>query len=111
MAKRQILEGKVHGDDSISNGVMKMVDMDDIILKFCNDSLCDGKIPDQWKSGNIVSVPKNGDLTKPDNYRGISLTSIVSKTLNRMLLNRIKLSVEEVPRDNLNGFRLLLLTP
>ena len=105
LAKKQIVEGKAHGDDSISPEVMKRVDIDDIILKFCNDALCDGQIPDQWKLSNIIPVPKKGDLTKTDNYRGISLTSIVSKTLNRMLLNRIKPSLEEVLRDNQNGFR------
>ena len=84
---------------------MKRVDIDDVILKFCNDALCDGLIPDQWKLSNIVPVPKKGDLTKTDNYRGISLTSIVSKTLNKMLLNRMKPSLEEVLRDNQNGFR------
>ena len=105
LAKKQIVEGKAYGDDSISPKVMKRVDIDDVILKFCNDALCDGLIPDQWKLSNIVPVPKKGDLTKTDNYRGISLTSIVSKTLNKMLLNRIKPSLEEVLRDNQNGFR------
>ena len=105
LAKKQIVEGKAYGDDSISPEVMKRVDIDDVILKFCNDALCDGLIPDQWKLSNIVPVPKKGDLTKTDNYRGISLTSIVSKTLNKMLLNRMKPSLEEVLRDNQNGFR------
>ena len=105
LARKQIVEGKAYGDDSISPEVMKRVDIDDVILKFCNDALCDGLIPDQWKLSNIVSVPKKGDLTKTDNYRGISLTSIVSKTLKKMLLNRMKPSLEEVLRDNQNGFR------
>ena len=91
------------GDDSISPEVMKRVDIDDVILKFCNDALCDGLIPDQWKLSKIVPVPKKGNLTKTDNYREISLTSIVSKTLNKMLLNRMKPSLEEVLRDNQNG--------
>ena len=77
----------------------------DVILKFCNDALCDGLIPDQWKLSNIVPVPKKGDLTKTDNYRGMSLTSIVIKTLNKILLNRMKPSLEDVLRDNRNGFR------
>ena len=76
------MEGKAYGDDSISPEVMKRVDIDDVILKFCNDALCDGLIPDQWKLSNIVPVPKKVDLNKTNNYRGISLTSIVSKTLN-----------------------------
>ena len=47
-----------------------------------HDALCDVLIPDQWKLSNIVRVPKKVDLNKTDNFRGISLTSIVSKTLN-----------------------------
>ncbi|KAL5271007.1 hypothetical protein ACHWQZ_G001606 [Mnemiopsis leidyi] len=104
-AKTQIVEGKAFGDDGISPEVMKRVDLDEIILKFCNDALTKGEIPDQWKLSNIIPVPKKGDLTKTDNYRGISLTSIVCKTLNRMVLNRIKPRLEEVLRDNQNGFR------
>ena len=105
LAKKQIVEGKAFGDDGISPEVLKRVDIYDIVLKFCNNTLCDGNIPDQWKLSNIIPVPKKGDLTKTDNYRGISLTSIVSKTLNRMLLNRIKPSLEEILRNNQNGFR------
>ena len=105
LVKKQIVGGKAYGDDSISPEVMKRVDIGDVILKFCNDALCDGLIPDQWKISNIVPVPKKGDLTKTDNYRGMSLTSIVIKTLNKMLLNRMKPSLEDVLRDNRNGFR------
>ena len=85
----------LNGDDSISPEVMKRV----------HDALCDGLIPDQWKLSNIVPVPKKVDLTKTDKYKGISLTSIVSKTLNKMLLNRMKPCLEEVLRINQNGFR------
>ena len=51
------------------------------------------------------SCAKEKDLTKTDNYKGISLASRVSKTLNRMLPNRIKPSFEEVLIDNQNGVR------
>ena len=104
-AKKQIVEGKACGDDGIPPEVLKRVDIDEIILEFCNEALCEGQVPTQWKTCNIVPVPKKGDLTKTDNYRGIALTSIVSKTLNRMILNRIRPSVEELLRDNQNGFR------
>lgn len=104
-AKKQITEGKAFGDDGIAPEVMKRVDIDDIILDFCNKALINGEIPDQWKQMNIVPVPKKGDLTKTGNYRGIALTSIVSKTLNRMVLNRIKPSIEKILRIHQNGFR------
>ena len=51
----------------ISPEVMKRVDLDDIILDFCNKALINGEIPDQWKHMNIIPVPKKGDLRKPDN--------------------------------------------
>ena len=60
LAQKRIIEGKAHGDDSISPEVIKRVDIDDIILRFCNNALCDGQIPDRWKLSNIVPVPKKG---------------------------------------------------
>ena len=50
-------------------------------------------------------MPKKGDLTNPNNYIGIALSSIVAKTLNRMILNRIRPAVEKILRINQNGFR------
>ena len=47
LAKKQIVEGKAYGDDGISPEVFKRVDIDEIVLKFCNDALCEGKIPEQ----------------------------------------------------------------
>ena len=104
-ARMKIKEGKAYGDDGIAPEILKRVDLDDLILRFCNRALVDGSIPDQWRKLNIVPVPKKGNLTKVDNYRGIALTSIVSKTLNRMILNRIRPAIEKVLRINQNGFR------
>ena len=104
-ARKDIKEGKAFGEDGVAPEVLKRVDVDDLILDFCNKALVDGDVPDQWKHLNIVPVPKKGNLTKVDNYRGIALTSIVSKTLNRMILNRIKPAMEKILRINQNGFR------
>jgi hypothetical protein len=46
------------------------------------------ELPEQWKILNIIPIPKSGDLTKTDNYRVISLSSVIAKVYNRMLLNR-----------------------
>ena len=82
-----------------------LTDFDEIILGFCNQALNEGVAPEQWRISNIIPVPKKGDLSDTNNYRGISLTSIVTKTLNRMILNRIQPEVEKKLRDNQNGFR------
>ena len=62
-----------------------------------------GEIPDQWRIVNIKSLPKSGDLRSTDNYRGISLISVILKTYNRMLLNRFRL--DPLLRDAPNRFR------
>ena len=94
-------------DDGIPPEVVKIkrCNLDNIILDFCNSTLIDKRKPEQWSILNIVPVPKKGDLTNPNNYRGIALTSIVAKILNRMILNRIRPEVEKILRINQNGFR------
>ena len=52
-----------------------------------------------------MPVPKSGDLSKPDNYRGISLTCIIAKVYNRMILNRVRQAIDPLLRKNQNGFR------
>ncbi|KAJ8409029.1 hypothetical protein AAFF_G00240500 [Aldrovandia affinis] len=59
--------------------VLKNCGLDNIILQFCNLALLSNKQPDMWSLSNIIPVPKAGDLSKPDNYRGISLTCIAAR--------------------------------
>ena len=74
LAKGRITEGKAYGEDAISPEVMKRCDFDEIILGFCNQALNGGTAPEQWRISNIIPVPKKGDLTDTNNYKGISLT-------------------------------------
>ena len=104
-AKATVKEGKSAGPDGIPPEVLKNCDLDDIILDFCNQALLNNRQPDMWSLSNIIPVPKAGDLSKPDNYRGISLTCIPAKVYNRMLLNRIRPAIDPHLRENQNGFR------
>ena len=101
------MEGKASGEDSIPPEVLKRCDLNDIVLDFCNDALLEGKKPSQWSVPNNVPIPKSGDLSIGGNYCGISLSSIVAKTYNRMILNRIRpeLDIKHL-RTNQNGFRV-----
>lgn len=58
-----------------------------------------------WSLSSIIPVPKSGDLSKPDNYRGISLICFAAKVYNRMILNRIRPAIDPHLRENQNGFR------
>ena len=57
--------------------VLKYVPVDDIILELINRSYEEGELPEQWSTLNIIPVPKSGDLSNTDNYRGICLSSVV----------------------------------
>ena len=63
------------------------------------------KVPEAWKRGIIIKLPKKGDLTDCGNWRGINLLSIVSKLFCRVLLNRIKDSIDKNLREEQAGFR------
>ena len=53
----------------------------------------------------MIPIPKKGDHSLPSNHRGISLSSIVTKVINRMILNRIQPKVDPHLRSTQNGFR------
>ena len=105
-AKGSLVEGKSCGEDGIAPEVLKRCDLDDIILEFCNQVLLEGKKPEQWSLLNIIPIPKSGNLSKAGNYRGISLSSIVAKIFNKMILCRIRSELDDHLRINQNGFRV-----
>ena len=103
--KKRISNGKCPGVDGISPEILKYCDLDETILQYANKLMIDGEKPEQWSLIDIVPLPKSGDLSLYANYRGISLSSIVSKLVNRMLLNRIQPKLDQHLRPNQNGFR------
>ena len=47
-------------------------------------------VPDEWKKTLIIPLFKNkGGKLECENYRGISLLSVPSKTFMRVLLNKV----------------------
>ena len=62
-------------------------------------------MPKAWKERFIVKLPKKGDQSECDNYRGIMLLSVPEKVLNRIILERLKAAVNRQLRDNKAGFR------
>ena len=103
--KQHMREGKQTGPDNIPSEVLKRCDLDEIILEFANRLLKEDVKPKQWSEVDILPLPKAGDLSDPRNYRGISLSSIVAKVVNKMILNRIQSQMDNKLRPNQNGFR------
>ena len=108
-ALKQMKNEKAPGLDCLPVEVWKLPRIKKSLLQFCNLTYS-GNRPDEWGISGIVPVPKKGNLTIKDNYRGISLTQSAAKIYNRLLLNRIRPEVDKVLRSNQNGFRELRST-
>ena len=50
-----------------------------------NLSLREGVVPFEWKEANIIPLFKNGSRNKSENYRPVSLTSVICKLLERLI--------------------------
>ena len=46
-------------------------------------------VPDDWRSGVVVPIPKAGDTRQIENYRGITLLSTIGKTSVTILNRRL----------------------
>jgi hypothetical protein len=62
-------------------------------------------VADIWKKGILIKLPKKGDLSVCNNWRGIILLSSQSKILLRIIFNRIKGLIDNKLRREQMGFR------
>ena len=79
------------GPDGISSQMIRgtATAISPTITKIFNRSLKQSRVPDLWKVSNVTPIPKDGDPTSPSNYRPISLLSLISKALERIVHKRI----------------------
>ncbi|CAH8651467.1 unnamed protein product [Schistosoma guineensis] len=108
IAIRQIKSGKAAGPDNIPAEALKSdievtIDMLHLFKKIWGEE----QVPMDWK-GHLINIPKK-DLSKCENYRGITLMSVSGKFFNGVLLNRMKDAVDAQLPDQQVGFREDLL--
>ena len=48
-----------------------------------------GEFPNSWKLAHVFPIPNKGDTSIPSNYRPIALTSILSKTMESIVVDRL----------------------
>ena len=84
---------KSSGPDNISPRILKECahELAPSLTGIFNLSLTTGELPSDWKTANVIPIHKSGERVMAVNYRPISLTSIVVKTLERMVHKHINL--------------------
>ena len=70
-------------------------------------SVLTGEVPREWKLANVTPIFKKGDKKKPQNYRPISLTSIVGKIMETIIRDALEHHLESncLINDSQHGFR------
>ena len=106
-AINKIKRGKAAGPDQIPPEALK-ADVEGtadalqpLFTKIWNEEC----FPKDWKEGHLVKLPKKGDLSNCNNYRGITLLSIPGKIFNRVILERIQSAADPRLREEQAGFR------
>ena len=108
-AIKSLKNGKAPGKDGIPSEIIKagkdstlMQHFHELLLK-CWD---EGAVPQDMRDANIITLYKNkGDRSDCNNYRGISLLSIVGKAYARVVLKKLQALAERIYPEAQCGFR------
>ena len=81
------------GQDNISNWILKNCASFAYVIAPCITnifqlSLDTGTLPSDWRDANISPVFKKGGKHTASNYRPVSLTSVLCKTLEHIICRR-----------------------
>ncbi|PIK37320.1 hypothetical protein BSL78_25845 [Apostichopus japonicus] len=100
--------GKAPGNDAIPPEVIK--EGKATLLPHLHELIClcwrEGQVPQSMRDAKIVTLFKNkGDRSDCNNYRGISLLSIVGKVFARVVLARLQVLADRVYPESQCGFR------
>ena len=82
---------------------------DPTICNIFNNSLSSGLFPDVWKCARVTPLFKQGERTDVNNYRPISVISIIAKVFERIVYDQLYsfLANEGISTNQQSGFRSL----
>ena len=103
-----LASGKAPGKDGIPADVLKCCK--ETLITELHQILClcwsEGEVPQDMRVANVITLYKNkGDRGDCNNYRGISLLSVVGKVFARVVLKRLQVLAEQVYPESQCGFR------
>ena len=96
-AIRYLKNGKSPGQDSLNAELFKEEpEFAAQVLQPLYATIWEEKqLPDGWAEGVIVKIPKKGALSNCNNWRGMTLLSVPSKILAKLIIKRISQAVDQ----------------
>ena len=105
----KLKNGKAGGSSGIRPEMVKVACQDpsfvDRLLDLVHTAWKEQSVPKDWTDAVLVPIPKKGDLSNCDNWRGISLLDVVGKVIARILQDRLQQLAEEELPESQCGFR------
>ena len=97
---------KANGPDAIHGKILKFcaVSLAYPLSLMFNLSYNTGNVPMEWKLANVVPIHKKGSKENVENYRPISLTSLVMKTFERIVKDKILEHTGHLLDERQHGF-------
>ena len=97
---------KAAGPDGIHPRILKELasELAPILCNIYQRSLRDGILPKVWKYGHVTPIFKKGKKVLPNNYRPVSLTSIVCRVLEKLVRKGIVAHIKSLIVDEQHGF-------
>jgi len=99
---------KAGGTDELSSRLL--VELKEVIsypvVTIISESLRTGIVPDDWKTANVTPIFKKGNCQRVDNYRPVSLTSLIAKACETVIRDAIldHLDRHQLIMDSQHGF-------
>ena len=103
---KDIDTNKSPGTDGITGTVLKKCSSSlsyPLSILF-NISFASSQLPQDWKVANVVPVHKKGDKSNIENYRPISLTSLVMKVIEKIVRDELYSKCKDLINDKQYGF-------
>ena len=87
-----IKDGKAAGENGVLPEMIKCCGLDllDYLVVLFQSVWSEGSVPQEWKDALIVPIPKKGDLSLCDNWRGISLLDLGGKVFAKIIQQRLQ---------------------
>lgn len=94
------------GPDLIPNTFLKSLapHLCSPLLTIFNSSLSSGKFPSSWKSSFVTPIFKSGSRSDVCNYRGVVIQSAIPKLMEKLICNKIEVTVADLIHPAQHGF-------
>ena len=100
---------KAAGPDELPARFLKecALSLSPLLTFIFQQSLDQGFVPTDWRKANVTPIFKKGDRGLPSNYRPVSLTSIICKTMEHIVVSQVMdhADLHGILVDNQHGFR------